>query len=281
MVTIRLGCLNNLKQIGLAMHNYHAQMEHFPSGYLYNPPPAAPIAATRRVVDRATDAIFNASYDPGWGWATLLLPYLEQEPLYRQIDLALPCGSPSFDAVRATPLKVYTCPGDTQTGPFWVLARDGTRLGRASTNSYVGIYGGSVLLAINPAEGDGMFYQASKVRIADVTDGLTNTVAVTERALGVRQGAVGRGDDRRHDPDHARRAPLPGLGPAPVGHAAGARRRPGDVPPVLGAVRLLVAPRRPDAIPVRGRGSEDAPDKRHGAGAQGPGHPGRRRGCPG
>src|SRR5689334_5039730 len=63
----RLKCQNNLKQIGLALHNYHDTQGMFPPGYL----------ATTPYADGATDT------DPGWGWGALMLPHLEQDNLYR------------------------------------------------------------------------------------------------------------------------------------------------------------------------------------------------------
>src|ERR1700674_5420172 len=65
----RIKCKNNLKQIGLAMHNFHGTFERFPSGYMAtNPGPG-----------------LNDDNGPGWGWAAQLLPYLEQSSLYSQI----------------------------------------------------------------------------------------------------------------------------------------------------------------------------------------------------
>src|SRR5262249_28745133 len=65
----RAQCKNNLKQIGLAFHNYHAAYDRFPSGF----------------VSRAA-TVDGPSLGPGWGWGASLLPYLEQDNLYRQID---------------------------------------------------------------------------------------------------------------------------------------------------------------------------------------------------
>src|SRR5205085_11655707 len=65
----RIQCLNNLKQVGLACHNYHDACKSLPPGYL----------ATGPYRDGWTDTA------PGWGWGTFLLPYLEQDNLYRQI----------------------------------------------------------------------------------------------------------------------------------------------------------------------------------------------------
>src|SRR6266704_2883489 len=66
----RLQCKNNLRQVGLALHNYHDAQLALPPGYV----------AFGSYVDGATDTA------PGWGWAALLLPYMEQDPLYRQIN---------------------------------------------------------------------------------------------------------------------------------------------------------------------------------------------------
>ena len=82
----RLSSQNNLKQFGLAMHSFHDSAGHFPSGYqsgLPNQP--AP----------ATDAA------PGWGWGAQLLPYLEQDNLYRQLRLNLPCWDPANAAAAS------------------------------------------------------------------------------------------------------------------------------------------------------------------------------------
>src|SRR5262245_58766368 len=83
----RTQCQNNLKQIGLALHNYHSANSVFPPGYL----------ATATYPDTA----------PGWGWATFLLPYLEQDNLFRQIDLKKPVASqPGIQTV----VKAFLCP---------------------------------------------------------------------------------------------------------------------------------------------------------------------------
>src|SRR5262245_2784272 len=63
-------CKNTLKQICLALHNYHGANGRFPAGYV----------ATSPGPDFADDR------GPGWGWAALLLPYVEQDSLYRQIQ---------------------------------------------------------------------------------------------------------------------------------------------------------------------------------------------------
>src|SRR6516225_9660108 len=61
----RVTCLNNLKQIGLSLHNFHDTQGRFPAGYL-------------------SQIIYDATVtSPGWGWAAQILPFVEQEPLGR------------------------------------------------------------------------------------------------------------------------------------------------------------------------------------------------------
>src|SRR6516225_7195569 len=68
----RIKCTNNLKQIGLALHNYHDTMKWYPPGY----------------IDGNTDPTATPDNDvgPGWGWASFLLPYIEQQNVYNQIN---------------------------------------------------------------------------------------------------------------------------------------------------------------------------------------------------
>src|SRR5688572_10508328 len=73
---------NNLKQLGLGLHNYESALRSLPSGY---------------VSDVASLLSFPATLDapPGWGWGALLLPYIEQQPLANQIQWGLPCWHPT------------------------------------------------------------------------------------------------------------------------------------------------------------------------------------------
>jgi prepilin-type N-terminal cleavage/methylation domain-containing protein len=78
----RLSCANNLKQIGLAMHHYHFNHDSLP-----------PLVSGRQ----------------GAPWAVMILPYLEEEPLYRQWNLGRTYYQQS-DVARLTPVPVYFCP---------------------------------------------------------------------------------------------------------------------------------------------------------------------------
>jgi prepilin-type N-terminal cleavage/methylation domain-containing protein len=159
----RTQCGNNLKQIGLALHNYHDTQGSFPAGYLC-PPQADP-----------------SFTDPGWGWSAQLLPFLEQDNLHRQINFSLPVAHPSQAAVRTTVLKVFVCPADRATGRFMVQDEAGQPLTEAATNSYAACYGAGGEIADEPDAGNGLFFRNSRVRFGDVTDGTSNTLAVGER----------------------------------------------------------------------------------------------------
>src|SRR5262249_36651122 len=93
----RLYSQNNLKQIGLALHNFHEVHLRFPAGYVSN-------TGQPGTNPQTLDA------PPGWGWGTLLLPYLEQEALHRQLRLDLPCWDPANADLVKTELKVFLNP---------------------------------------------------------------------------------------------------------------------------------------------------------------------------
>jgi prepilin-type N-terminal cleavage/methylation domain-containing protein len=177
----RVACLNNLKQIGLAMHLYADEHGTFPAGYLYAAPPK-PNRPGADISNRPPPNSYPQYNSPGWGWASLILPYLEQGNLARTIRYDLPVESPTNLDARVTVLKVYTCPADYDTGVFTVISFTGPPLADAATNSYAGCYGALYPPAPNPQNGNGVLYRNSHVRFTDVSDGLSNTVAVGERA---------------------------------------------------------------------------------------------------
>src|SRR5947209_2015312 len=119
----RLQCQNNLKQIGLACHSYHDANQGLPPGYL----------ATVPYSDGATDT------SPGWGWGAYLLPYLEQDNLYRQLNFTQPVQSST--AIQ-TFVKAYLCPTDVPpTAPFALTSATGTSVALAAPSSYAATCG--------------------------------------------------------------------------------------------------------------------------------------------
>jgi prepilin-type N-terminal cleavage/methylation domain-containing protein/prepilin-type processing-associated H-X9-DG protein len=180
----RASCQNNLHQIGVALHNHHDGQGSFPSGYRCQP--VNPSKADQTA--------------PGWGWAALLLPYVEQGNLAQQIDFNLSVEHSSNLAARTTVVKLYVCPSDRSTGLFTIADKNNNALAQAATNSYAASHGIGVDLDEELDDFNGLFSRNSKVRIADVTDGTSNTIAIGERGSFFTQtpwaGAVSFGTTR-------------------------------------------------------------------------------------
>jgi prepilin-type N-terminal cleavage/methylation domain-containing protein/prepilin-type processing-associated H-X9-DG protein len=171
----RAQCQNNLKQLGLAFHNYHAAQGCFPPGF----------------ASRAASPD-GPSLGPGWGWGAHLLPYLEQESLYRRMDLTRGIADPANAEARATSLKAFRCPSDNPPGPTTTV-RDGSGnpLCDVAFGNYVGMAGVYEVSGYpDTSNGSpGVLLRNSKVRVTDITDGSSGTLFVGERAW-VWQGKV-------------------------------------------------------------------------------------------
>jgi prepilin-type N-terminal cleavage/methylation domain-containing protein/prepilin-type processing-associated H-X9-DG protein len=185
----RVQCVNNLKQIGLALQNYHEALGALPMGY----------AAQGAFRDGATDTT------PGWGWATMILAQLEQGPLFNAVNFAWPVEAAPNGTVIPFVISTYVCPSDLTNGPFPVTDALGQALAIAGPASYAACVGGDETDTAtglnNDGLGAGVFYRNSRIRMADITDGTSQTIAVVERAWanasGVWAGAVANGVIRR------------------------------------------------------------------------------------
>jgi prepilin-type N-terminal cleavage/methylation domain-containing protein/prepilin-type processing-associated H-X9-DG protein len=186
----RTQCQNNLKQIGLGLHNYHDVHKRFPPGYIDG--------------NKATSASLAGTPDndigPGWGWACFLLPYVEQDNVYRQINFNQMVGMGVNLQISQQPLAVFQCPSDDLQDAFPVY--DGsfsTPIATLAHSNYVGCNGwvecfdnaggffpGGVgndgLAGTKGAAANGLFFRNSKTNIASVIDGLSNTIIVGERS---------------------------------------------------------------------------------------------------
>jgi prepilin-type N-terminal cleavage/methylation domain-containing protein/prepilin-type processing-associated H-X9-DG protein len=173
----RIQCYNNLKQIGLGIHNYHDRAGKLPPGYTDN------------------GAWPNPDVGPGWGWAAHILPELEQDNLYRQIDFTKGVGDPVNAAARAQFLKVLWCPSDRYVGTFTVS--DGVNNYVVAHASYVACNGNDGVDDMSTPPHTGAFVRGTPLRFADVTDGLSNTFFVGERcttmSLSTWTGAITNG----------------------------------------------------------------------------------------
>ncbi len=163
----RMKCSNNLKQIGLAFQNHHATLDRFPAGYISGVP-----------------SVNAEGTGPGWGWGALLLPYLEQDNLYRQINLNLDIRDPANAAARVKSLPAFRCPSDQpKADTFAVVDAGGGTLTTVAFGNYVGV-GGTYEVTAFPDSGNGVLYRNSQVRVADITDGSSNTIFAGERHSG-------------------------------------------------------------------------------------------------
>mgnify|MGYP003325333575 CR=1 FL=1 len=167
----RTQCRNNLKQFGLAIHNYHDNFNLVPPGW---------IGVTGNQPD--------VSGINGWSWASRLLPQLDQSALYNQINFNLQVGNASNATARATSFNVFECPSDLVVKK-WTIPTAGTTnpLADVAGASYAGVFGKDEVDFCNglaagvPCTSNGMFFLNSNVRFADVTDGLSTTLLVGER----------------------------------------------------------------------------------------------------
>lgn len=167
----RMSCTNNLKQIGLGLHNHHDSYLYFPAGFTAIAPPGGDVA-------------------PGWGWSFHVLPYLEQDNMWKSQDQT---QSVTNSALLAQKIKMYTCPSDVQNQNFQVYASGGIAINNvfAAPSSYAAFVGGDeteVTTGDSKGMFHGIFYRNSKTRIAEITDGTSQTAMVAERACGITQG---------------------------------------------------------------------------------------------
>ena len=169
----RLQCQNNLKQIGLALHNYHDGSKRFPSGIM------VPLgAASGEVTPASCPKCSDAPIANHWGsWLTWILPFMDQGSLYEQLTLtsreyAYSNGPNSFGA---TVIPAYICPMDYV--PLQTIQYNTYYFG---VNSYFG-NAGTIAWPVSSASLNGVLYYNSSVRITDITDGASNTFLAGER----------------------------------------------------------------------------------------------------
>lgn len=182
----RTQCLNNLKQIGLALHSFEGTNKGFPPAYLFIS--GTSTGSPWKIIDSmwwiwSGDAAYQGiDTAPGWGWGAFLLPHLEQEALERQITYKDHIESRKYLDLRVTRVAIYECPSDSETGVYTVMNEFNTGICDAYTNSYTACYGANGSPGEQAESGNGVFYRNSKTRFADIMDGTSNTLAIGERA---------------------------------------------------------------------------------------------------
>jgi prepilin-type N-terminal cleavage/methylation domain-containing protein/prepilin-type processing-associated H-X9-DG protein len=186
----RSQCSNNLKQIGLALHNYHDTTLAFPQGNLV----------------RITG---SPLFGDGWTWHARILPFAERGPLYDKVsnvigtDAGTRTSAPQLLAGRDTRLGFFQCPSHP-SGGIGNPSKHGYQL-----STYNGVCGTTTFNnnQLDQAtdvgyRGNGMFFMNSNVRFADVIDGTTNTFLVAEvqdELNGAPNSNRMRGSDRKYN----------------------------------------------------------------------------------
>ncbi|MEN6496726.1 MAG: DUF1559 domain-containing protein [Thermoguttaceae bacterium] len=191
----RSQCQNNLKQIGLALQNYHSQWNFFPPSSYWSP--------TATDADKAHIQDLN---NPNLreNWVITILPFLEQQPLYDKFDRSQPIPNSANASARAMQLAVMLCPSDSYNrSPFMGSANSGTN--QMGDNWARGNYAANATLSFmtwnnHTNEANGAFLESagwkSKFRrgvmganvsigIDGMFDGTTNTVLIAEIRAGV------------------------------------------------------------------------------------------------
>jgi len=177
----RMQCSNNLKQLGLAMHNYESAHKRFPSGTVY----VWPLAP-------APD--LNVAIPQGnWGWGALVLPFIEQNNLHNQIGVSQMSMPQSMDipanlAAMRTPVPSFRCPSDNgpelNTGRLFSSASGNVANQSLATSNYVAVNSSNELRRNKGVPGgsaNGMFAMNAGTKIGEITDGTSNTLMIGER----------------------------------------------------------------------------------------------------
>jgi prepilin-type N-terminal cleavage/methylation domain-containing protein/prepilin-type processing-associated H-X9-DG protein len=180
----RTQCINNMHQVGVAMHNYHLDHERFPPGILAD---AAQGQQPLRYPKRP--AQYPATkYQPYWPWCVHILPQLERSDVYTKIrfgDWPWYQQGPGYNSMsggaqlcyNGIPMRPYQCPWDprdeliTQSGGYWI-----------ALTGYLGVNGQNQLWDPNTGKGqDGVFAPNHPVSTGDISDGTSTTIMIGEK----------------------------------------------------------------------------------------------------
>jgi prepilin-type N-terminal cleavage/methylation domain-containing protein/prepilin-type processing-associated H-X9-DG protein len=157
-------CGNNLKQIALGLHMHIANFKTLPPGYVSE-------------VDADLD-----DKGPGWAWGVKILPFIEQQALYKQVDFKKNVHSAAMMQLRLESVPIFNCPSDAEREP--IIEVPGAITGvKMATANYVGSAG-----TVRPTckicrdNFDGAFGRNRPIKPSEMEDGLSNTLAVGERS---------------------------------------------------------------------------------------------------
>ncbi len=176
----RAQCTNNLKQIGLALHNYHTGIDRFPMATSKNP-----------IFGLIVDNEWGYGRWTGWSARALLLGYLDQMPMYNSANFAMApgvaggmLGSGPNSTVYNASINSFLCPSDVYAGA-------------QRNNSYHASIGSTTYES--PITTPGMFAVWTAYGIRDCTDGTSNTIAFAEALCGEANSALGSSNHAQGD----------------------------------------------------------------------------------
>ena len=152
----RTQCKNNLKQLGLALHNYHDNFKGFPMG----------------------------KSSPSMSMHPRILPFIDQGSLYNTIDFNVASSHVNNAAALATNITAFRCPSDPDKMPLLAGGRNNyyTNTGTGVLNDLPSTVVGNVQYGMPMP--NGVFYKDSFTRIGHISDGTSNTAMMSERRLG-------------------------------------------------------------------------------------------------
>jgi prepilin-type N-terminal cleavage/methylation domain-containing protein/prepilin-type processing-associated H-X9-DG protein len=192
----RSSCVNNLKQIGIGLHNHYDVRKYFPSSFI-----TTPDLTPTPVVMGQPDV--NGDAGPGWTYLFQILPFVEGGTIANSFNKRLPCWHPDNAAAAALDMPLYRCPSVSEVSTtYQVVNSSGSPLATLARGNYVA-NAGQYDCWDNPARNlmsiaNGVFFRNSQIRLRDITDGSSKTVFVGEQTpfhndstwVGIVPGAV-------------------------------------------------------------------------------------------
>ena len=178
----RIQCQDNVRQVALSLHTHHNTFGYLPPGW----------------------EVTQSNGDPGWGWSAMLPDFFEQQTLKTGSGQGAgpggphsggkPISDPANERFRETPIPLLLCPSDPSDDVFMLQqgnsgggngnggnGNGGSPMFQLARANYSGVFGTGTI-ENKPQAGEGVFYQNSRTRFADIIDGQSNTLLLGERS---------------------------------------------------------------------------------------------------
>lgn len=188
----RSNCTNNLKQLGLALHNYEQVAKQFPPGAIYLGAPGSAPGVSPPATENGRDGNFGAT------WVTMLLPYFEQKTLADKYDSRLLARTGNATTpnsmVTQTIIPTLVCPSIGQITVNWRLTQDFDGFAKGTYGACTGAGRMLVMADFNNRALKGAFHPWARfgAAMADMRDGTSNVI-ITSEIVPTNNGGDGRG----------------------------------------------------------------------------------------